>query len=102
LTTRIDSSPSCTTETISAWCLRTSCVAFFTARLKRATKSKRNGVAAMAISAKSHSSQNMMPSMPTIVMRSTRIPSVPDEAKPWMVFTSEVIVERIAPVWCVS
>ena len=37
-----------------------------------------------------------------MVMRSTRIPSVPDEAKSWIVFTSEVIVESIAPVWCVS
>ena len=101
-TTRTDSRPCCTTATISLWCLRTSWVAFFTARLNRATNSSRNGVTAIAISAKSQSSQNMMPSMPTIVSRSTRMPSVPDEAKFWIVFTSVVMVERIAPTWCVS
>ena len=59
-------------------------------------------MAAIAISAKSQSSQNMMPSIPTIVSRSTKMPSVPDEAKFWIVFTSVVMVERSAPTWWVS
>ena len=44
----------------------------------------------------------MMPSMPTIVSRSTRMPSVADEAKFWIVFTSVVMVESSAPIWWVS
>ena len=61
--------------------MRTSCVTSFTAFLKRNTNSSRNGVTPTAISAKSQSSQNISPSMKTIVSRSTRMPSVADEAK---------------------
>ena len=69
-----------------------------TAFLKRMTKSSRNGVTATAISVKSQLSQNMSPSMPTIVIRSTTMPSVDDDAKSCTVETSLVIVESSVPV----
>ena len=55
-----------------------------------------------AISVKSQSSQNMRPSMKTMVTRSTTMPSVDDEAKPWTVATSLVIVDISVPVFAVS
>jgi hypothetical protein len=102
LTTRIDSSPSWTTATMSLCRWRTSWVAFLTAFLKRETKRSRNGVTATAISVKSKFSQNIRPSMPMIVRMSTKIPSVEPEAKFWMVVMSVVIVERRFPVCCLS
>ena len=56
------------------------------------------GVTPTAISAKSHSSQNMSPSIITIVSRSTTMESVADDAKFWTVVTSLVIVDRSGPV----
>ena len=53
---------------------------------------------ATAISVKSQLSQNMSPSIPTIVIRSTRMPSVDAEAKPCTVATSLVIVDSSVPV----
>ena len=97
-TTRTDSSPCWTTATMSLCRFRTSWVTLFTDFLNRITNSSRNGVTPMAISAKSHSSQNMSPSIITIVSRSTRMPSVADEAKFWTVATSLVIVDRSGPV----
>ena len=70
----------------------------FTAFLKRKTNSSRNGVTATAISVKSQLSQNMSPSMPTMVIRSTRMPSVDDDAKSCTVETSLVIVDSSVPV----
>ena len=55
-----------------------------------------------AISAKSQLSQNMMPSMPTIVIMSTTIDSVADDAKSCTVDTSLVSVDSSAPVWWVE
>ncbi len=81
LTTRIDSRPCCTTATISACSLRTAWVAFFTAFLKRETKSSRKGVTATAIKVKSQLSQDIRPSMETMVSRSMRISRVEEEAK---------------------
>ena len=78
--------------------LRTSRCTSLTAFLKRITKSSRNGVTATAISVKSQLSQNMSPSMPTIVIRSTRMPSVDADAKLCTVATSLVIVESSVPV----
>ena len=98
LTTRTDSSPCCTTATMSVWRRRTSCVACFTSFLKCSTNSSSTGVTPTAISAKSQLSQNIRPSMPMIVMMSTRIPSVADDAKPCTVATSLVIVDRSGPV----
>ena len=40
----------------------------------------------------------MSPSIITIVSRSTRMPSVADDAKFWTVATSLVIVDRSGPV----
>ena len=57
---------------------------------------------ATAISVKSQSSQNIRPSMKTIVSRSTTMPSVADEAKPCTVDTSLVMVDISAPVFAVS
>ncbi len=53
LTERTDCKPCWTTPTMSLWRLRTSCVAFFTAFLKREMKHSRNGVTPTAMSAKS-------------------------------------------------
>ena len=53
-------------------------------------------------SAKSQLSQNIRPSMPTIVIKSTRMLSVDDDTKSCTVETSSVIVLRSTPVWCVS
>ena len=102
LTERTDPRPCCATATISLWRLRTSRVASLTAFLKRITKSSRNGVTPMAMSAKSQLSQNMMPSMPTMVMMSTTIDSVADDAKSCTVDTSLVSVDSSEPVWCVA
>ena len=55
-----------------------------------------------AIRAKSQLSQNIRPSMPTIVIRSTAIDNVDDDAKSCTVDTSAVIVDSNAPVCCVS
>ena len=101
-TTRIDSSPCSTTATMSLWWCRTSCVARLTTRLSRATNSSKNGVTPTAMSAKSNSSQSMRPSMPMMVSRSTRMSSVDDDAKPWMVSMSSVMVDSSAPVWWLS
>src|SRR5207237_1274910 len=57
-TTRMDSSPCCTTPTMSLSRRRTSRVAFLTAFLKRTTKRRRNGATPTAMSAKSQLSQN--------------------------------------------
>ena len=102
LTERTEPNPCCATATISLWRLRTSRVASFTAFLKRITNRSRKGVTPMAISAKSQFSQNMMPSMPTMVMTSTMIDSVAEDAKSWTVETSLVRVDRSEPVWCVA
>ena len=102
LTIRIDPRPCWTTDTMSLCRLRTSRVAFFTAFLKRATNSSRKGVTPTAISAKSQFSQNMMPSIPTIVIMSTRMPSVADDAKSCTVETSLVIVDSSAPLCSLS
>ena len=40
--------------------------------------------------------------MPTMLKASTRMLSSAEDAKSWIVATSEVIVLSIAPVWCVS
>jgi hypothetical protein len=101
-TTRIEPRPCSTTETMSLCLRRTSRVAPLTAFLKRATNSSRNGVMATAISAKSQFSQNMIPSMPTIVIASTRMTSVADDAKSCTVATSLVIVESSAPLCSLS
>ena len=85
---------------MSLWRRRTSCVAFLTAFLKRETKSSRNGVTPTAMSAKSQLSQNITPSIPMIVRRSTKMPSVAPEAKFWIVVMSVVIVESRFPVCC--
>ena len=55
-----------------------------------------------AISVKSQSSQNIRPSMKTMVIRSTTMPSVDDEAKLWTVDTSLVMVDISAPVFALS
>ncbi len=102
LTERTEPSPCCATATISLCRLRTSRVASLTAFLKRITNSSRNGVTPTAISAKSQLSQNMMPSMPTIVIMSTTIDSVADDAKSCTVATSLVSVDSMLPVWCVA
>ncbi len=57
---------------------------------------------ATTMSVKSQSSQNIRPSIPTIVMRSTTMLNVDDDTKFWTVETSSVIVLRSNPVWCVS
>ena len=98
LTTRTDSRPCWTTATMSLCRRRTSWVTFLTDFLNRITNSSRNGVTPIAISAKSHSSQNMRPSIMTIVSRSTTMPSVADDAKFWTVVTSLVIVDSSGPV----
>src|SRR5664280_409120 len=97
----IDSKLCCTTATISDCSLRTWCVAFFTAFLNRETNSSRNGVTPMAISVKSQFSQNINTNMQTIVSMSTRMFKVEDDANPWIVCMSVVIVLSIAPVWWV-
>ena len=56
----------------------------------------------MAISVKSQSSQNIRPSMKTMVIRSTTMPSVDDDAKLCTVDTSLVMVDISAPVFAVS
>ena len=101
-TTRTDPRPCCTTATMSLCRFRTLRVASFTAFLKRMTNNSRNGVTPTAISVKSQLSQNMRPSMPKIVMMSTRMPSVDDEAKLCTVETSVVMVDISAPVFAVS
>ena len=56
-----------------------------------------------AISAKSQLSQNMRPTMQTIVRRSTAMPRVAELANCWMVF--DIVgngAEAVEPVWCVS
>ena len=40
--------------------------------------------------------------MPTMVSRSVKMSSVDDDAKPWMVLMSSVMVESSAPVWWLS
>jgi len=72
--------------------------AFLTTFLNRDTKSSMNGVTATAISVKSQLSQNMMNNIATIVNISTAMPSVDDDAKAWIVCTSDVMVLRIVPV----
>src|ERR1700710_1427702 len=54
---------------------------------------RRTGVNATAISVKSQSSQNISPTMKTMVMRSIMISSVDDDAKSWMVATSLGVIE---------
>ena len=83
---------------MSACSLRTSWVAFFTAFLKREMKNSRNGVTATAIRVKSQLSQNIRPSIDTIVSMSTRMLRVDEEAKAWMVAMSVVMVLRSVPV----
>ena len=56
------------------------CDAIFTAPLNRVTNNSKNGVTESAISAKSKFSQNIRPIIPTIVIKSTRMPSVEPEA----------------------
>jgi len=73
-------------------------VAALTAFLNLETKSSRKGVTAMAIRVKSQLSQNMRPSMQTMVSRSTRMLSVEEDAKPWIVWMSVVRVLRMVPV----
>ena len=82
---------------MSLWRWRTSCVAFLTAFLNRDTKSSRNGVTATAISVKSKFSQNIRPSIPTIVRMSTKMPRVAPEAKFWIVVMSVVMVRQEVP-----
>ena len=94
----MDSRPCCTTATIWLCSLRTWWVAFFTAFLKRDTKNSKNGVTPTAIMVKSQLSQNIRPSMLTMVSRSTKMLSVEDEAKPWMVWMSVVMVLSRVPV----
>ena len=101
-TTRMDSSPCCTTPTRSLSRRLTSRVAFLTALRKRMTNRRRKGATPTAMSAKSQLSQNIRPSIPVMVKRSTTIPSVEEDAKPWMVAMSSVMVLRSVPVWCVS
>ena len=55
-----------------------------------------------AISVKSQSSQNIRPSMKTMVSRSTTMPSVEEEAKLCTVDTSLVMVDIRVPVLAVS
>ena len=55
-----------------------------------------------AISVKSQSSQNIRPSMNTMVKRSTTMPSVDEEAKLCTVDTSLVIVDISVPVFALS
>ena len=55
----------------------------------------------MAISVKSQFSQNINANMQTIVSMSTRMFKVEDEANPWIVCMSVVIVLSMAPVWWV-
>ena len=57
---------------------------------------------ARAIRVKSQSSQNIKPIMKTMVMMSTRMLSVDDDAKLWIVATSLVMVDISAPVFAVS
>ena len=97
----MDSRPCCTTATISDCSLRTSWVAFFTAFLKRETKSSRKGVTPTAIRVKSQFSQNIKTNMQTMVSRSTRMFKVEDDANPWMVWMSVVMVLSMVPVWWV-
>jgi hypothetical protein len=97
-TVRIDSRPVWSTDTMSLSRRRTSRVAFLTARLNRVTNSSRNGVIATTSSVKSQLSQNIRPSIPTMVMKSTRMLSVSDDTKSCTVETSSVIVLRSNPV----
>ena len=61
-----------------------------------------NGVTATTISVKSQFSQNMMPSMPTMVNRSTRCSASDGRRKTLDGLKSEVIVLSSAPVWWLS
>ncbi len=81
---------------------RTSRVALFIVRRNLAMASSSNGVMPTTSSVKCQLSQNIRPSMPTIVVKSTRIPSANDDTKSCTVDTSSVIVLRSAPVSCVS
>src|SRR5579863_3584387 len=90
-TARIDPRPSWTTATTSLCRARTVRVTSLTAFLNRTTNSRRKGVTQIAINVKSQSSQNIKPSMKTMVTRSTTMPSVEDEAKLCTVDTSLVI-----------
>ena len=56
------------------------------------------GVTATTIKVKSQFSQNIIPSMPRMVNKSTMMLSVDEDAKPWMVWMSVVIVLSRAPV----
>ncbi len=102
LTARTEPRPSWTTATTSLCLTRTVRVTSLTAFLKRMTNISRNGVTPIAISVKSQSSQNMRPSMNTMVTRSTTMPSVDDDAKSCTVDTSLVIVDISVPVFAVS
>ena len=82
--------------------MRTSRVTSLTAFLNRTTNISRKGVTPTAISVKSQSSQNIRPTIKTIVTRSTIMPSVDDDAKPWTVETSLVIVDISVPVLALS
>jgi hypothetical protein len=55
-----------------------------------------------AISVKSQSSQNISPTMKTMVIMSTRMLSVEDDAKFCSVVTSVVMVDISAPVLALS
>ena len=90
------------TATISLWRTRTIRVTSLTAFLSRITNSSRNGVTPIAISVKSQSSQNMSPSMKTMVRRSTKIVSVDEDANACTVETSLVSVDISDPVLAVS
>ena len=57
---------------------------------------------ARAIRVKSQSSQNIKPIMKTMVMMSTMMLSVDEEAKLWIVATSLVMVDISAPVFAVT
>src|SRR5450631_1102717 len=99
---RTDPRPSWTTSTTALCLTRTILVTSFTAFLKRTTNSSRNGVTPMAIRVKSQSSQNIRPSMKTMVRRSTTMPSVEEEAKLCTVDTSLVMVDIRVPLFALS
>ncbi len=101
-TTRIVSSPCCTTPTMSLCRRRTSRVAFLISFLNLATKSKRIGATATATSAKSQLSQNIKQSIPITARTSIKMLSVEDDAKSWIVSMSSIRVLRSAEVWWVS
>ena len=70
----------------------------FTAVLNRKMSRSRTGVNATAIRVKSQSSQNINPTMNTMVRKSITISSVEDEAKSWIVATSLVMVDTSVPI----